>query len=246
MALTNRAILPLGFLFRHVFLAPFDKGFDGRVLIKDLSFTLPRNGIVGVIGPNGVGKTTLFKTIVGLEEPDSGVVKVGTTALSGVSMKLTSPTPAGFAPRSVTTSSTGAYSFTGLPAGRNYTVTPTKAGYQFTQASKSITNLSANQTTVNFQVKVYIISGQVTHTGTTTGIGSVTMTLTSPTPAGFAARTVQTTSAGYYTFANVPAGRNYTIKPTKSGFTFSPVSRSFSNLSSNIPRGASTSFAGTP
>ena len=44
-----------------------DKGFDGRVLIKDLSFTLPRNGIVGVIGPNGVGKTTLFKTIVGLE-----------------------------------------------------------------------------------------------------------------------------------------------------------------------------------
>ena len=56
-----------------------DKGFDGRVLIKDLTFTLPRNGIVGVIGPNGVGKTTLFKTIVGLEEPDSGSVKVGET-----------------------------------------------------------------------------------------------------------------------------------------------------------------------
>ncbi len=56
-----------------------DKGFDGRVLIKDLSFTLPRNGIVGVIGPNGVGKTTLFKTIVGLEKPDSGTVKVGET-----------------------------------------------------------------------------------------------------------------------------------------------------------------------
>ncbi|GAA1462728.1 energy-dependent translational throttle protein EttA [Williamsia maris] len=56
-----------------------DKGFDGRVLIKDLSFTLPRNGIVGVIGPNGVGKTTLFKTIVGLENADSGTVKVGET-----------------------------------------------------------------------------------------------------------------------------------------------------------------------
>jgi ATP-binding cassette ChvD family protein len=56
-----------------------DKGFDGRVLIKDLSFSLPRNGIVGVIGPNGVGKTTLFKTIVGLEKPDSGVVRVGDT-----------------------------------------------------------------------------------------------------------------------------------------------------------------------
>ena len=49
-----------------------DKGFDDRVLIEDLSFSLPRNGIVGVIGPNGVGKTTLFKTIVGLEEPDAG------------------------------------------------------------------------------------------------------------------------------------------------------------------------------
>ncbi|MFC7342266.1 energy-dependent translational throttle protein EttA [Saccharopolyspora griseoalba] len=55
------------------------KGFDDNLLIDDLSFNLPRNGIVGVIGPNGVGKTTLFKTIVGLEEPDSGVVKVGDT-----------------------------------------------------------------------------------------------------------------------------------------------------------------------
>jgi ATP-binding cassette ChvD family protein len=55
------------------------KGFDDRVLIDGLSFDLPRNGIVGVIGPNGVGKTTLFKTIVGLEEPDDGVVKIGET-----------------------------------------------------------------------------------------------------------------------------------------------------------------------
>jgi len=56
-----------------------DKGFDARMLIKDLSFTLPRGGIVGVIGPNGVGKTTLFKMIIGQEHPDSGEVKVGET-----------------------------------------------------------------------------------------------------------------------------------------------------------------------
>ena len=55
------------------------KEFDGRVLIDDLSFTLPRNGIVGVIGPNGVGKTTLFKTIVGLEPLTSGELKIGDT-----------------------------------------------------------------------------------------------------------------------------------------------------------------------
>jgi ATP-binding cassette ChvD family protein len=55
------------------------KGFGDRVLIDGLSFSLPRNGIIGVIGPNGVGKSTLFKTIVGIEKPDSGEVKVGET-----------------------------------------------------------------------------------------------------------------------------------------------------------------------
>ncbi|CAB4560706.1 MAG: energy-dependent translational throttle protein EttA [Actinobacteria bacterium] len=55
------------------------KGFGDRVLIDDLSFTLPRNGIVGIIGPNGAGKTTLFKTLMGMEQPDSGTVKIGET-----------------------------------------------------------------------------------------------------------------------------------------------------------------------
>jgi ATP-binding cassette ChvD family protein len=55
------------------------KGFDGRTLIDHLSFSLPRNGIVGIIGPNGVGKTTLFKTIVGMEQPNDGSVRVGET-----------------------------------------------------------------------------------------------------------------------------------------------------------------------
>ncbi|MCF1646875.1 MULTISPECIES: energy-dependent translational throttle protein EttA [Streptomyces] len=55
------------------------KGFGEKLLIDDLSFTLPRNGIVGIIGPNGAGKTTLFKMIQGIEEPDSGAIKVGDT-----------------------------------------------------------------------------------------------------------------------------------------------------------------------
>ena len=59
------------------------KGFDDRLLIKDLSFKLPRGGIVGVIGPNGAGKTTLFKMITGDETPDEGSFKVGETVELG-------------------------------------------------------------------------------------------------------------------------------------------------------------------
>ncbi|MEI4273890.1 energy-dependent translational throttle protein EttA [Klenkia sp. LSe6-5] len=55
------------------------KGFGDRVLIDGLTFSLPRNGIVGVVGPNGVGKTTLFKMLVDQEEPDGGDIKVGET-----------------------------------------------------------------------------------------------------------------------------------------------------------------------
>jgi ATP-binding cassette ChvD family protein len=55
------------------------KGFDGEQLIEDLSFSLPRGGIVGVIGPNGVGKTTLFRMIVGEEKPDAGELRIGET-----------------------------------------------------------------------------------------------------------------------------------------------------------------------
>lgn len=55
------------------------KSFGDRALIDDLSFELPRNGIVGIIGPNGVGKTTLFKCIVGLEEPSAGTLDIGET-----------------------------------------------------------------------------------------------------------------------------------------------------------------------
>ena len=71
------------------------KGFGDRTLIQDLSFSLPRNGIVGIIGPNGVGKTTLFKTIVGLEQPTSGAVRVGeTVSLSYVDQSRSGLDPA--------------------------------------------------------------------------------------------------------------------------------------------------------
>ena len=59
--------------------AGLGKGFGDRVLIEDLSFSLPRGGIVGIIGPNGIGKTTLFKMVIGEEKPDAGTLRVGET-----------------------------------------------------------------------------------------------------------------------------------------------------------------------
>ena len=59
------------------------KGYDDRFLIDNLSFNLPPGGIVGVIGPNGVGKTTLFKMVVGEEKPDSGEIRIGDTVHLG-------------------------------------------------------------------------------------------------------------------------------------------------------------------
>src|SRR3954469_24448599 len=59
--------------------AALKKGFGDRILIDGLSFSLPKGGIVGIMGPNGVGKTTLFKMVVGEEQPDGGSVKVGET-----------------------------------------------------------------------------------------------------------------------------------------------------------------------
>jgi hypothetical protein len=175
----------------------------------------------------------------------SGVVKFGSTGFSDVTVVLTSPNPSGFAPRTATTDSTGAYTLANVPAERDYTVTPTKPGYQFTPVNKSFSNLSGNQAAVNFAVVFYSITGRITRTGTTTGISGVTVTITSPVPANFEARTTQTGPLGNYQFTVLPAGRDYTIEPAKAGFTFTPTTRSITNLSGNIPAGATTNFTGT-
>lgn len=177
----------------------------------------------------------------------SGTIKVGTVGLAGVTVKITSPVPMGFAPRTLTTTGTGAYSFAGLPAGRTYVVTPTMPNYQFAPAARTYSNLGANQPAADFSaaLKTYSISGKVTKSGTTAGLAGVTMTITSTVPAGFAPRTVQTTSTGGYTFTGLPAGRTYTIKPTLGGYTFTLSTKTFVNLSTNQTAGPATAFTGT-
>lgn len=139
-------------------------------------------------------------------------------------------------PDLATANSTGTYSLANLPAGRTYSLKPAKLSYVFTPASRTYTNLSASQTLEDFAAtfKTYSVTGRVTAAATTNGISGVTMTVTSASPSGFAPRTATTNGTGYYTFANLPAGRNYVIKPAKTGLTFTPTSRSITNLSTNL------------
>ena len=159
----------------------------------------------------------------------SGLVKVGTSGLAGVTMKLVSTT-AGFTPRTVTTNSTGNYSFTDVPGGRSYTLTPTKTNYNFTPVSKSYANLSANQTNQNFgaTLKTYTISGRVKlGSTTTTWRHSRHHDIDEPDACRIHAAHRADQQHRHYTFTGVPAGRNYTLTPTKTNYNFTPVSKSY-------------------
>jgi hypothetical protein len=170
------------------------------------------------------------------------VVRTGTTTgVAGVTIGLTGSRAA-----SATTDASGNFSFAGLPAGGNYTVKPaTSTLWSYSPASKVYTNLTASQAqTFSATAKTYTVSGKITVPGTTAGIYQVAVTFTSPT-AGFTARTVNTSSTGVYRITGLPAGRSYVITPRKTGYAFTPTSRSLTNLSANIAAGTSTNFTGT-
>lgn len=167
------------------------------------------------------------------------VVRAG-AGVSGITVGLT-----GSRVVSTTTDVNGNYSFANLPAGGNFTVRPSNTLNTFSPASKSYTNLAADQSqSFTATLKTYSITGKITVAGTATGIGTVAVTITSPT-AGFTARTINTPSTGGYSFTGLPAGRSYVITPRKSGYTFTPTSRSITNLSANQPAGTATNFTGT-
>jgi CSLREA domain-containing protein len=179
-----------------------------------------------IVDGQGVG------TITNNDRPFSisGRVLAGATPLGGVTMTLRGSKAA-----ATTTDADGNYTFTGLAPGGYYTVTPTKTHYTFNPPSKSFTNLSADQLNQNFSatLKTYSIGGTI-KVGTI-GLSGVTVTITSAIPAGFAPRTLTTTSTGAYSFANLPAGRTYVLTPTRTNYQFTPATRTYSNLGANQP-----------
>jgi hypothetical protein len=149
-----------------------------------------------------------------------GRVTSGSAGLDGVNVTLSGSQPA-----SKTTDAFGNYSFTVMAEG-NYTVTPSKLHYAFAPQVADFSNLSANQA-ANFTAMLnrHRISGRVT-TAAGAGIPGVTLTLS-----GLQTPTTTTTDAvGNYSFVDLPAGGNYSVTLSRANYTFTPGSRSFSDL----------------
>jgi hypothetical protein len=146
-------------------------------------------------------------------------------AISGATVTLS-----GGQAGTTTTDGSGNYSFAGLPATNNYTVTPTKTNNTFSAANRTYTNLSANQTTADFtgtSTITYTISGHIQN-ASAVAISGVTVTLS-----GGQTGTTTTDGSGNYSFASLPATNNYTVTPTKTNYTFSAANRTYTNLSAN-------------
>ena len=158
------------------------------------------------------------------------------TAIYSISGKVIGDTPAdvtitlsGNASQVTTTDTAGNYSFTELANG-DYLVTPSKAGYTFSPSFTSVSIHGKSQTNVNFTASVegtYSISGIITLSGS--GLSGVAMTLS-----GSASKTTTTDSDGFYSFSGLSNDTSYIITPSKSGYTFSPTSRSVTISGPNV------------
>ena len=129
-----------------------------------------------------------------------------------------------------TTDPNGGYSFSGLAAGGNYTVTPSEVSYVFAPASRTFNNLSANQTTANFNASVptdITISGRVTDANGN-GIAAVNLTFS-----GAFSLVTETDANGNYLVSNVPANATFTVTPDKTAFSFNPARRVFTNITAS-------------
>jgi hypothetical protein len=138
--------------------------------------------------------------------------------------------------RTTTSDGNGAFSFSGIPADRDYTVTPTFIGYSFEPSSRTYNSLAANQSEAyvgNFTT--HSISGRVTNSGGM-ALSGATVSLS-----GYASASKTTDASGNYNFPELPRGGDYTLTVSKRNYTFSPPSQTFNNLTS----GQTADFAAT-
>jgi hypothetical protein len=148
------------------------------------------------------------------------ITLTGTLATTGTTSATTTTNA------TTTTDAGGNYTFANLPAGYNYTLTAMRTHYNFTPGTQTAANLSGNAT-ANFTgtLKRYAVSGRVTTGANDEPLGGVSVTLS-----GAQAGTTTTDAGGNYTFANVGAGGAYVISVAKTGYGFTPVSRTISVL----------------
>ncbi len=177
----------------------------------------------------------------------SGKVLLGTAGLGVVKLTLSSPSPAGFTPRTVTTNTLGEFKFTGVPGGRNYTLTPTKTGYFFkntsatSQSSRAYTNLKADQSNQNFAAtawpKVSVNDLKVVEGNTTTVNATFTVKLSAPssqtvtvkyaTANGTALSTSDYTARALTTLTFTPGQTTKTVAVTVKGDTVQEPNENF-------------------
>jgi hypothetical protein len=149
--------------------------------------------------------------------------RTGGTGMAGVSVRLVGSQT----DQTATTNAAGDYSFPNLPEGLDYVVTPSHDHYTFAPLSRSVNNLSANQTAdFNGTLKTHAIGGRVAEAGV--ALSGVTVSL-----GGSQSATATTDAQGNYSFPNLPAGGNYIVTPSRPHYAFTPATLAFNNLSAD-------------
>ncbi|HEX8115827.1 MAG TPA: carboxypeptidase regulatory-like domain-containing protein, partial [Pyrinomonadaceae bacterium] len=153
------------------------------------------------------------------------VTDEGAQPLVGVNVHLS-----GSISRDTTTDAAGNYSFTNLPQGGAFTLTPTETSYRFTPPSRAVSNLQSDQTALDFTGKVvtYNVTGTVTNGGGA-GLAGVSVTL-----AGARSAVKTTDAGGNYAFVNVPAGAGFVVTLEKDGFSFSPANLAINDIGADV------------
>jgi hypothetical protein len=161
--------------------------------------------------------------------------RVTSSTAPGVGIFDVTITATGSSTATATTDANGNYRLQDLIPGGNYTVTASKSGFTFSPVDYSFTNLASDLSQADFttaSATFFTVSGRVANLNNTP-IANVVITTLVTSMQGSRTQTTQTNANGEYSIPNLQAGGNYTITPSKANFIFSPVSRTFNNLSAN-------------